>query len=116
MKSDLAQREEELQDYVAKASRISPERQQVTGSTKSVDTEITRLKRKMKVYESSHGEHEQVVREYAEALTLYREKTNQVRDLRRFIDRLDNIMSDRQNRYKIMRLSLSDASYISTTS
>ncbi|XP_056249827.1 structural maintenance of chromosomes protein 6 isoform X2 [Seriola aureovittata] len=107
MKSDLAQREEELQDYVAKASRISPERQQVTGSTKSVDTEITRLKRKMKVYESSHGEHEQVVREYAEALTLYREKTNQVRDLRRFIDRLDNIMSDRQNRYKIMRRSLS---------
>ncbi|XP_022606022.1 structural maintenance of chromosomes protein 6-like [Seriola dumerili] len=107
MKIDLAQREEELQDYVAKASKISPERQQVTGSTKSVDTEITRLKRKMKVYESSHGEHEQVVREYAEALTLYREKTNQVRDLRRFIDRLDNIMSDRQNRYKIMRRSLS---------
>ncbi|KAG7229117.1 hypothetical protein INR49_013059 [Caranx melampygus] len=103
MRSDLAQREEELQEYVAKASKISPERQQVTGSTKSIDMEITRLKKKMKVYESSHGEHEQVVREYAEALALYREKTNQVRDLRRFIDRLDNIMSDRQNRYKIMR-------------
>uniref|UniRef100_A0A3P8NIT4 Structural maintenance of chromosomes protein 6 n=1 Tax=Astatotilapia calliptera TaxID=8154 RepID=A0A3P8NIT4_ASTCA len=48
-----------------------------------------------------------LIREYAEALALYREKTNQVRDLRRFIDRLDNIMSDRQNRYKIMRRSLS---------
>ncbi|XP_040916614.1 structural maintenance of chromosomes protein 6 isoform X1 [Toxotes jaculatrix] len=107
MKSDLAQREEELQEYVAKASKISPERQQVTGSTKSIDAEITRLKKKIKVYESSHGEQEQVVREYAEALALYREKTNQVRDLRRFIDRLDNIMSDRQNRYKIMRRSLS---------
>uniref|UniRef100_A0AAQ5XFB7 Structural maintenance of chromosomes protein 6 n=1 Tax=Amphiprion ocellaris TaxID=80972 RepID=A0AAQ5XFB7_AMPOC len=80
-----------------------PERQQVTSSTKSIDTEITRLKRKIKVYESSHGEHEQ----YAEALALYREKANQVRDLRRFIDRLDNIMSDRQNRYKVMRRSLS---------
>uniref|UniRef100_A0A669DVV1 Structural maintenance of chromosomes protein 6 n=1 Tax=Oreochromis niloticus TaxID=8128 RepID=A0A669DVV1_ORENI len=107
MKNELAQREEELQEYVAKATEISPERQHVAGNTKSIDTEITRLKKKIKVYESNHGEQEQVVREYAEALALYREKTNQVRDLRRFIDRLDNIMSDRQNRYKIMRRSLS---------
>ncbi|XP_029349003.1 structural maintenance of chromosomes protein 6 isoform X2 [Echeneis naucrates] len=107
MKADLVQREEELQEYVAKASKISPERQQVTVSTKSIDLEITRLKKTMRMYESSHGEHEQVVREYAEALALYREKINQVRDLRRFIDRLDDIISDRQNRYKIMRRSLS---------
>uniref|UniRef100_A0A8C4NYP3 Structural maintenance of chromosomes protein 6 n=1 Tax=Dicentrarchus labrax TaxID=13489 RepID=A0A8C4NYP3_DICLA len=107
MKNDLTVREEELQEYVTKATEISPERQQVTGSTKSIDMEITRLKKKLKVYESSHGEQEQVVREYAEALALYRQKTNQVRDLRRFIDRLDNIMSDRQNRYKVMRRSLS---------
>uniref|UniRef100_A0A3B5B604 Structural maintenance of chromosomes protein 6-like n=1 Tax=Stegastes partitus TaxID=144197 RepID=A0A3B5B604_9TELE len=103
LKNDLTQREAELQqEYVAKATEISPERQQVSGSTKSIDTEISRLKRKIRVYESSHGEQEQVV-EYAEALALYREKTNQVRDLRRFIDQLDNIVSDRQNRYKIMR-------------
>ncbi|KAK2826575.1 hypothetical protein Q5P01_020789 [Channa striata] len=107
MRSELAQREEELQEYVVKATKISPERQQATGSAKSIDAEITRLKKKIKVYESNHGEQEKVVREYAEALALYREKTNQVRDLRRFIDRLDNIMSDRQNRYKIMRRSLS---------
>ncbi|TKS86990.1 Structural maintenance of chromosomes protein 6 [Collichthys lucidus] len=107
MKSDLTHREEELQEYVAKATEISPERQQVIGTTKSIDAEITRLKRTIKVYESSHGEHQQVVREYAEALALYRQKSNQVRDLRRFIDRLDNIMSDRQNRYKVMRRSLS---------
>ncbi|XP_037602346.1 structural maintenance of chromosomes protein 6 [Sebastes umbrosus] len=107
MKSDLALREEELQEYVVKATEISPERQQVVGSTKSIDTEITRLKKKIKVFESNHGDCEQVIREYAEALALYREKTNQVRDLRRFIDQLENIMSDRQNRYKIMRRSLS---------
>ncbi|KAM9354821.1 structural maintenance of chromosomes protein 6 [Pholidichthys leucotaenia] len=107
MKSGLAQREEELQEYVAKATEICPERQQVTGSTKNIDTEITRLKRKIKVYESTYGEQEKVVREYAEAFALYKEKTNQVRDLRKFITRLDNIMSDRQNRYKILRRSLS---------
>uniref|UniRef100_A0A3B5B5L6 Structural maintenance of chromosomes protein 6 n=1 Tax=Stegastes partitus TaxID=144197 RepID=A0A3B5B5L6_9TELE len=96
-------RNQKVAEYVAKATEISPERQQVSGSTKSIDTEISRLKRKIRVYESSHGEQEQ----YAEALALYREKTNQVRDLRRFIDQLDNIVSDRQNRYKIMRRSLS---------
>lgn len=107
MKSELAQREDELQEYVAKASEICPERQQVNGSPKSIDVEITRLKKKLKVYESNYGEHETVVREYAEAVALYREKTSQVRDLRRFIDQLENIMSDRQNRYKILRRSLS---------
>ncbi|XP_068577685.1 structural maintenance of chromosomes protein 6 [Cebidichthys violaceus] len=107
MNIDLAEREEELQEYVAKATEISPERQQVTGTTRSIDIEITRLKKKIKVFESNYGEQEQVVREYAEALALYREKTNQMRDLRRFIDQLDNIMSDRQDRYKTMRRSLS---------
>ncbi|XP_029282466.1 structural maintenance of chromosomes protein 6 [Cottoperca gobio] len=107
MRSDLNQREEELQEFVVKASEISPERQQVSGSTKSIDGEITRLQKKINVYESSHGEQQQAVREYAEALSLYRQKTNQVRDLRRFIDRLDNIMSDRQSRYKTLRRSLS---------
>uniref|UniRef100_A0A8C6M8I3 Structural maintenance of chromosomes 6 n=1 Tax=Nothobranchius furzeri TaxID=105023 RepID=A0A8C6M8I3_NOTFU len=94
-------------EYVAKATQISPDRQHVSSSTKSIDAEITRLKKKLKVYESGHGKQEQVVREYAEALSLYKEKTNQVRDLRKFIDRLKIIMSDRQNRYKIMRRSLS---------
>ncbi|XP_072313154.1 structural maintenance of chromosomes protein 6 [Eucyclogobius newberryi] len=107
MKSELAQREEELQDFVSKASEICPERQSANGSTKSIDSEITRLTKKLKIYESNHGEHETVVREYAEALALYRQKTSQVRDLKRFINCLDNIMSDRQNRYKILRRSLS---------
>lgn len=47
---------------MGKASEISPERQQVSGSTRTIDTEITRLKRQIKVYESNHGEQEQVVR------------------------------------------------------
>ncbi|XP_020357157.2 structural maintenance of chromosomes protein 6 [Oncorhynchus kisutch] len=107
MRSDLALKEEEVTEFVAKAKEISPERQQVDRSARSIDVEITRLRRKISVQESSHGDHEQVVREYAEALANYRDKSNQVRDLKKFIDRLDNIMSDRQTRYKIMRRSLS---------
>ncbi|XP_007561866.1 structural maintenance of chromosomes protein 6 [Poecilia formosa] len=107
LKSVLSGKEQDLQENVKKATQISPERQHVTSTTKSIDSEITRLKKKLKVYEGNHGEQELVIREYAEALSLYKEKTNQVRDLRKFIDRLNNIMSDRQNRYKIMRRSLS---------
>uniref|UniRef100_A0A7N8X274 Structural maintenance of chromosomes protein 6 n=1 Tax=Mastacembelus armatus TaxID=205130 RepID=A0A7N8X274_9TELE len=107
MKSELTQREEQLQEYVVKATKISPERLHVPGSTKSIDAEITRLKKKIKEFRLYQFLPSALVREYAEALALYREKTNQVRDLQRFIDQLDNIMSDRQNRYKILRRSLS---------
>ncbi|KAJ7990795.1 hypothetical protein DPEC_G00290620 [Dallia pectoralis] len=107
MSSDLAIRQEEAAEFVAKAKEISPGRRKVDRSAKSIDVEITRLRKKISVQESSHGDHEQVVREYAEALANYRDKSNQVRDLKKFIDRLDNIMSDRQTRYKIMRRSLS---------
>ncbi|KAI9526947.1 hypothetical protein NQZ68_034617 [Dissostichus eleginoides] len=107
MKSDLAQTEEELQECVSKASEISPQRQVVSASSRSLDTEITLLQRKIQVYESIHGEQQQVVREYAEALSLFRQKSKQVRDLRRFIDRLEHIISDRQSRYKVLRRSLS---------
>lgn len=47
---------------MAKATKISPERQQVSGSTRTIDTEITRLKKKIQVYESNHGEQDKVVR------------------------------------------------------
>ncbi|CAB1331281.1 unnamed protein product [Coregonus sp. 'balchen'] len=59
-------------EFVAKAKEISPERQQVDRSAKRIDVEITRLRKKISVQESSHGDDEQVVREYAEALANYR--------------------------------------------
>ncbi|KAM6961221.1 structural maintenance of chromosomes protein 6 [Aplochiton taeniatus] len=107
MRSELALREEEAKESVAKASEICPERLEVNRSAKSMDSELSRLRRRVSVQESNHGDPELVVRQYAEALSNYRDKSNQVRDLKKFTDRLDNIMSDRQNRYKIMRRSLS---------
>ncbi|XP_016089316.1 structural maintenance of chromosomes protein 6-like [Sinocyclocheilus grahami] len=107
MKDDLSLREEETQDCEAKAKEICPVRQQVGQSAKSIDAEITRLRQKISTEESSHGDKEQVIREYAEAHSNYKSKSSQLRDLRKFIDRLDHIMIDRQDRYKSMRRSLS---------
>uniref|UniRef100_A0A673LAZ0 RecF/RecN/SMC N-terminal domain-containing protein n=2 Tax=Sinocyclocheilus rhinocerous TaxID=307959 RepID=A0A673LAZ0_9TELE len=72
-----------------------------------IDAQITRLRQKISTEESSHGDKEHVIREYAEAHSNYKSKSSQLRDLRKFIDRLDHIMIDRQDRYKSMRRSLS---------
>lgn len=96
-----------VKDFEAKAAQVCPEPPQLNTSTGNIDLEITRLQKKLTVFQSHHGDQETIVREYAEAVSLYRLKTSQVRDLKRFIDCLDNIMSDRQNRYKDLRRSLS---------
>ncbi|XP_051578178.1 structural maintenance of chromosomes protein 6 isoform X1 [Myxocyprinus asiaticus] len=107
LRAELALKQEEARDFEAKATEICPVRQRLDRSAKSIDAEITRLLQKISTQESSHGDKEQVIREYAEAHSNYKSKSSQLRDLKRFIDRLDNIMTDRQIRYKLLRRSLS---------
>ncbi|KAA0710832.1 Structural maintenance of chromosomes protein 6 [Triplophysa tibetana] len=107
MRAELSLKEEDTRTLEAKAKEICSERQKINRSAKSIDAEITRLRQKISTHEKNHGDKEQVVREYAEAHSNYKSKSNQLRDLKKFIDRLDNIMTDRQARYKILRRSLS---------
>ncbi|KAK3538335.1 hypothetical protein QTP70_035213, partial [Hemibagrus guttatus] len=107
MRENLTCREKEKQDIEAKAREICPDPQRPDRSAKSIDTEITRLRQKISSQEITHGNQEQVIREYAEAHSNYKNKSSQLRDLKKFIDRLDNIMTDRQARYKTLRRSLS---------
>ncbi|KAL2098864.1 hypothetical protein ACEWY4_005344 [Coilia grayii] len=107
IRNELTAKEEEIQEFIEKAKKICPERQSADRSTKSLDTEITRLRQKITAQEQSHGDKEKVIRDYAEAHENYRSKSNQLRDLKKFIDCLDNIMTDRQARYKTLRRSLS---------
>ncbi|KAJ8399397.1 hypothetical protein AAFF_G00411090 [Aldrovandia affinis] len=107
MQNELAFNEEELQEFVAQAQKICPERQQVNRTAMSIDLEMTRLRHSISSLESSQGTQEQIIREYLEAHENYKSNTNQVRDLRRFVSRLDYIVKDRQARYNTMRRSLS---------
>ncbi|XP_027028107.2 structural maintenance of chromosomes protein 6 [Tachysurus fulvidraco] len=107
MRENLTCKEKEKQDIEAQAKEICPVSQRPDRSAKSIDTEITRLRLKISSQESTHGNQEQVIREYAEAHSNYKNKSSQLRDLKKFIDRLDNIMTDRQARYKTLRRSLS---------
>ncbi|KAM9465780.1 structural maintenance of chromosomes protein 6 [Clarias gariepinus] len=107
LKENLTCKENEKQDMEAKATEICPDPQRSDRTAKSIDIEITRLRQKISIQESTHGNQEQVVKEYSEAHGNYKNKSNQLRDLKKFIDRLDNIMTDRQARYKTLRRSLS---------
>ncbi|KAI1895737.1 hypothetical protein AGOR_G00109520 [Albula goreensis] len=107
MQSELAIKEAELQEVLAQAQVICPERQQVNRTAKSIDLEMTRLRSSISSLESSQGSQEQIIREYLEAHENYKNNANQVRDLRRFVSRLDYIVNDRQVRYNTMRRSLS---------
>uniref|UniRef100_A0A4W4GGL2 Structural maintenance of chromosomes protein 6 n=1 Tax=Electrophorus electricus TaxID=8005 RepID=A0A4W4GGL2_ELEEL len=99
--------ESQEEDVTYLLLEICPVPQRPERSAKSLDAEITHLRQKIRSQESSHGNQEQVIREYAEAHSNYKSKSSQLRDLKKFIDRLDNIMTDRQARYKTLRRSLS---------
>ncbi|XP_033860951.1 structural maintenance of chromosomes protein 6 [Acipenser ruthenus] len=107
LQSKLADKEEELQDSIKQAIQICPERLQVERSAKSIDTEINRLRQRLNTEKNRHGNQNEIIGEYFEALNNYKDNSSQVKDLKRFIDRLDNIMNERQARYKQMRRSLS---------
>lgn len=107
MRENLACIEKEKQDNEAKAKEICPVPQHPDRRAKVIDTEIIRLRQKISTQESTHGNQQQVTREYTEAHSNYKNKSGQLRDLKKFIDRLDNIMTDRQARYKTLRRSLS---------
>ncbi|XP_041105631.1 structural maintenance of chromosomes protein 6 isoform X2 [Polyodon spathula] len=107
LQNKLAAKEEELQDSIKQAVQICPERLHVERSAKSIDTEINRLRQRLNTEQNRHGNQNEIIGEYFEALNNYKDNSSQVKDLKRFIDRLDNIMNERQARYKQMRRSLS---------
>lgn len=107
MRENLASIEKDKQDIEAKAKELCPVPQNPDRSAKSIDTEITRLRQKISTQERTYGNQERVMREYVEAHSNYKNKSGQLRDLKKFIDCLDNIMTDRQARYKTLRRSLS---------
>ncbi|KPP79868.1 structural maintenance of chromosomes protein 6-like [Scleropages formosus] len=106
MRSELISKKEEVQELETTARLICSERRPVERSIESVNAEMTCFRQRILEQQSQHGDQEQIIREYAEALKSYQEAANQVKDLKRFIDCLDNIMNDRLMRFKMMRRSI----------
>uniref|UniRef100_A0A668A010 Structural maintenance of chromosomes protein 6 n=1 Tax=Myripristis murdjan TaxID=586833 RepID=A0A668A010_9TELE len=106
LEASLNVKEQELTS-VAKASEICPERTEVRRTAKSLDSEISRLKTKITTQQGQQGDREEIVRQYHEALTNYKDMKHQVKNLNNFIKTLDNIISMRLKAYADLRRFLS---------
>ncbi|MGH0135261.1 UNVERIFIED_CONTAM: hypothetical protein FKN15_056086 [Acipenser sinensis] len=117
------------QDMKNKIALLVEETEPIKEEQMKAEADANKLERQLKNLEKKQNEHQNyiqelqskladkeeelqvtsgtVFKEYFEALNNYKDNSSLVKDLKRFIDRLDNIMNERQARYKQMRRSLS---------
>lgn len=107
LENNLKSKEKELQDSIAKASEMSAERLEVRRTVRSLDSEINRLKVKITTQQEQQGDREEVIRQYQEALTNYKNMAQQMKNLNSFIKCLDNVMNHRLQVYAELRRFLS---------
>ncbi|KAL2306901.1 hypothetical protein Nmel_004846 [Mimus melanotis] len=103
----LVSKGKQLEEKMAKARQIFSERIEVTRTIKSLDAEMNRLREKI-VLESSHrGNRDEIVQQFHYAKERYEDASNKVRNLRRFIAVLDEVMTERLKVYRQFLRSLS---------
>lgn len=105
-KDELSQTEKEHQEKSALARKICPERIEVKKSPSVLDREITRLRQKIQSESNSHGDREEIIRQYKEAKETYQDLDGKVKSLKRFIKLLDEIMTQRYKTYQQFRRCL----------
>ncbi|XP_074051161.1 structural maintenance of chromosomes protein 6 [Macrotis lagotis] len=105
-KEELIQTEKELEEKIVLAQKICPERITVTKAPSILDKEISRLRQKIQTESDSHGDREEIIRQYKEAKETYQDLDGKVKNLKRFIKLLDEIMTQRYKTYQQFRRCL----------
>lgn len=107
LENNLNSKDKELQTSITKATEICAERLDVRRTARSLDSEINRLKVKISTQQEQQGDREEVVRQYREAMTNYKNMAQQMKNLNSFISSLDNVMNHRLQVYAKLRRFLS---------
>ncbi|KAH0621959.1 hypothetical protein JD844_023747 [Phrynosoma platyrhinos] len=102
-KNDLAAKEKELAELIAKASKIHPERIEVNRTYKSLVTEMNRLKEKINSERQRTGDRDEIIRQLQEAKEKYQSAESKVKGLKKFIRLVDEVMAERFKVYEIFR-------------
>ncbi|NXH55340.1 SMC6 protein, partial [Rhabdornis inornatus] len=103
----LVSKGKQLEEKMAKARQIFSERIEVARTVKSLDAEMNRLREKI-VLESSHrGNRDEIIQQFHYAKERYEDASNKVKNLRRFIAVLDEVMTERLKVYRQFLRSLS---------
>ncbi|NWW81143.1 SMC6 protein, partial [Climacteris rufus] len=103
----LAAKEKELEETTAKARQIFSERIKVSRTVKSLDAEMNRLRDKINLESSQRGNREEIIQQFHYAKERYEDASNKVKNLRRFIAVLDEVMTERLKVYRLFLRSLS---------
>ncbi|NXN74821.1 SMC6 protein, partial [Himantopus himantopus] len=96
----LAAKERELEEKIAQARQIYPERIEVSRTVKSLDAEMNRLRERINSENDRHGNREEIVQQFHDAKERYEDANSKVKNLKKFIKLLEEIMTQR---FKIYR-------------
>ncbi|NXC62076.1 SMC6 protein, partial [Aleadryas rufinucha] len=103
----LVAKGKELEEKTAKARQIFSERLKVSRTVKSLDAEMNRLREKINSESSHRGNREEIIQQFHYAKERYEDASNKVKNLRRFIAVLDEVMTERLKVYRQFLRSLS---------
>ncbi|XP_009704865.1 PREDICTED: structural maintenance of chromosomes protein 6 [Cariama cristata] len=96
----LAAKEKELEEKMAQARQIYPERIEVSRTVKSLDAEMNRLRERINSENDRHGNREEIIQQFHDAKERYEDANSKVKNLKKFIRLLEEIMTQR---FKIYR-------------
>ncbi|XP_068039516.1 structural maintenance of chromosomes protein 6 [Anomalospiza imberbis] len=104
----LVSKEKELEEKKAKARQIFSEPIKVSRTVKSLDAEMNRLREKINLESRHRGNREEIIQQFHYAKERYEDASNKVKNLRRFIAVLDEVMTERLKVYRqfLRRLSI----------
>ncbi|NXI92131.1 SMC6 protein, partial [Psophia crepitans] len=91
----LAAKEKELEEKIAQAKQIYSERIEVSRTVKSLDAEMNRLRERINSENDRHGNREEIVQQFHDAKERYEDANSKVKNLKKFIRLLEEIMTQR---------------------
>ncbi|NXS57432.1 SMC6 protein, partial [Brachypteracias leptosomus] len=95
----LAAKEKELEEKIAQARQIYPERLEVSRTVKSLDAEMNRLRERINSENIRHGNREEIIQQFHDAKERYKDANSKVKHLKKFIRLLEEIMTQRFKTY-----------------
>uniref|UniRef100_A0A8D2PKM3 Structural maintenance of chromosomes protein 6 n=1 Tax=Zosterops lateralis melanops TaxID=1220523 RepID=A0A8D2PKM3_ZOSLA len=107
LKDLLVSKGKELEEKMAKARQIFSERIKVSRTVKSLDAEMNRLREKINSESSHRGNREEIIQQFHYAKERYEDASNKLKNSRRFIAKLDEVMTERLKVYRQFLRSLS---------
>uniref|UniRef100_A0A6G1RB21 Structural maintenance of chromosomes protein 6 n=1 Tax=Hypotaenidia okinawae TaxID=2861861 RepID=A0A6G1RB21_9GRUI len=91
----LLAKEKVLEEKTAQARQIYSQRIEVSRTVKSLDAEMNRLRERINSESNRHGNREEIVQQFHDAKERYEDANSKVRNLKKFINLLEEIMAQR---------------------